>query len=297
MNTEELFDKYKVPEADLKPEPGYFKNFLGVSTKASSLPQNEELSGKVYPDPPKPGRGDGIFAGVGEYNALLTAIEGSAGQDELTIAEFGAGWGPWVSAAGVVARRHGFKKINLIAVEADDDRFGELNAHLAHNALSGAPDVTVKTYNAGVWHSDGTLNFPKAVNPLDYGARVSETSHTIDYRGLGLETFEIKALSLPTLLEGIGKVDYMHVDVQGVEFDVLKDQRELMESRVKYLFVGTHSRLIDGQLVDLLHKWDWEIHQADPCAFRYDRNVPSLQGMTLADGEIFASNPRLTGKS
>ena len=39
------------------------------------------------------------------------------------------------------------------------------------------------------------------------------------------------------------------------------------------------------------HGWDGLAEV--PCQFHYDRNIPSLEGMTHRDGEIFVRNPHL----
>lgn len=293
MSLEELFRTYRAPAEALRAVDGRFVNFLGVSTATSILPQGPALSGKVYDELPIPG--DSVFAGAAEYQALLTAIDACKAQPSLTVAEFGAGWGPWVSAAGVVGKRLGIKDIRLIAVEADSEKYKLMQAHLAYNGLAGQDGVSIATYEGAVWHTDTTLNFPKNIVAVDFGGRVSETSHSTDYRGMAYETTEIRAYALESLLKGEQTIDYMHVDVQGAEYEILSRAGDLMNEKVKYLFIGTHSRLIDGQLLELLHKWGWDIRFANPCQFVFNRSIPTIEGMTVADGEIFAVNTRLAG--
>ncbi len=291
MTPAELLEKYKAPADALTAEQGFFTNFLGVTTTAEWFPQGEALSGKVFPDLPL--NSDGVFAASSEYIALLSAIDGTPSRDEFTTVELGAGWGPWVSASGVICRRLGFKRLNLVAVEADAKKHSWIKSHLANNHLD-ASSVNAKTFLGAAWHTDTTLNFPKEVSEVDYGGKVSETSYSVDYRGHPHETFEIPAYSLETILSGLERVDYLHIDVQGAEVEILSRCQKLLEERVRYMFVGTHSRLIDGQLTDMFHKWDWNILIAEPCQFTYNRAIPSLEGMTTADGDLFVSNPRLT---
>lgn len=294
MVAEGILEKYKHIDETAAPD-GFFTNFLGVKTRIGNLPQGPDLNGKVFSDTPGAASGDGVFAGQSEYNALLTALDACVGAETVTIAEFGAGWGPWISAAGVVARRMGIPDIRLIAVEADAYKHSQLLLHMEDNGLVRENGVTVTTHNAAISHSDGVLHFPKDLNPLDYGGQASETGHSVDYRGMGYQTIEVPALSIETVLKDAGPVDYLHVDIQGAEYEALQPCRSFLTEHVKYMFIGTHSRMIDGQIVELLHEWDWQIHIAHPCGFVHDRSVPTLEGMTVADGEVFASNPRLTG--
>jgi hypothetical protein len=46
--------------------------------------------------------------------------------------------------------------------------------------------------------------------------------------------------------------------------------------------------------LELLYQHGWDILAEQPCQFEYDRATPSLEGMTRADGDIFAINPRLS---
>lgn len=106
------------------------------------------------------------------------------------------------------------------------------------------------------------------------------------------QSVEVPALSLADAIGDLPCIDYMHVDIQGVEVEVLKPFKELLSERVRYMFVGTHSRMIDGLLVEMFHHWGWKIHTANSCGFVHDPSKSSLAAMTVQDGEIFVSNPR-----
>lgn len=291
MKVLDLFKKYAVNKDDLTAIDGYFTNFLGISTKADMFPPLKEISGQVFPDLPL--KGDGVFAGYGEYHSLLTAIESRVGKDSLTVVELGAGWGPWVSASGVIAQRMGFDRINLVAVEADAKKYQFLQDHLAHNGLADDPSVSIKTLNGAAWYEDGVLHFPKAIEAVDYGGRVSAAGHDVDYRGMEYVSDEIEAISIEKILADFDAIDYLHIDIQGAEYEVLSRHKELMNQKVRNVFVGTHSRMIDANLLQLFHDWGWDIPRSMACFVSHNRSIPTLEGMTMTDGEIFARNPRL----
>lgn len=291
MKVLDLFKKYAVDKDELTAVNGYFTNFLGISTKADMFPPVKALSGQIFPDLPL--KGDGVFAGYGEYHSMLTAIEARVGKESLTVVELGAGWGPWVSASGVIAKRMGFERINLLAVEADAKKYQFLQDHLKHNGLVGDPSVSIKTLNGAAWYENGVLHFPKSVEAVDYGGRVSAAGHDVDYRGMEYVSDEIEAFSIEDILADLDVVDYLHIDIQGAEYEVLSRHRDVLTRKVRTLFVGTHSRLIDAQLLQMFHDWGWDIPRAIACAIRHDRSIPTLEGMTISDGEIVARNPVL----
>lgn len=295
MALEQLFKKYQAREDQMLAEEGFFFNFLGVGTSIAHFPQGDELSGKVFSVPPTIEIGDGVFSSALEYEALLTAIDESIGQETLTVCEFGAGWGPWVSAAGVVGKRAGFPTVKLVAVEADAHKHKVLQEQLGYNGLTPETGVISTTHNAAIWHSNGVLHFPKDVHPKDFGARTTDSEHTADYRGMHYQSIEVPAVSLGDVIADHPCIDYMHVDIQGAEVDVLEPFMELLSKRVKYMFIGTHSRMIEGLLIELFHSWRWRIHAANACGFVHDPAKDTMLAMTVSDGELFVSNPRMTG--
>jgi hypothetical protein len=83
----------------------------------------------------------------------------------------------------------------------------------------------------------------------------------------------------------------MHWDVQGAERQLAEACGEFLNSRVRYLFVGTHSRAIEGRLLEIFFERKWDLLYQAPCHFIYDLNKPTLEGMGQTDGEMFLRNP------
>ena len=66
---------------------------------------------------------DGFHAEAIEYVALTDALHRSRLRESFCAVEIGAGWGPWITAAGVIARHNGCKQLKLVGVEASPSRF------------------------------------------------------------------------------------------------------------------------------------------------------------------------------
>lgn len=279
-----LLSRYKADDLDV--EHGCFTNWLGLKTDASMFASCDAITGKIFPD--IPAHDDGVYGGYREYASFLTAIDQAPRRDKFTAVELGAGWGPWISGVGKVCQREGFQKISLVGVEADEEKCQLMQEHMARNGLSA------EIIHGAAWSEDTTLKFPK-IHRQDHGAAASESGEHADpdYRGLAQQYLDVPAYSLKTICKSLGVIDYMHWDIQGAEVRVAESDPDLLNSRVRFLFIGTHSRPIEGKLTEFFYKHGWDILMQNPCSFTYDRFKPSLEGMTTTDGEIFARNPRL----
>jgi len=291
----EILERFRVPEAQLPKVPGYFTNFIGVETSFVVFPDVQPRGGRIFGDLPIPT--DGLYGGAHEYISLLQAIERQRDAGEITAVEIGAGWGPWITAAGVVCARLGFRRIELLGVEADPYRFEFMRQHLEHNlgkySRAEKPEIVCRTVCAAAWTENTKLFFP-VIDPSrgHGGAAVTETSAT-DYRGVAIPHRAVNGLKLETICEPLDKIDYMHWDIQGAELDVAFSCHEFLSARVKSLFIGTHSPRMEGGLIQLFHKMQWDLLHYKPCVFHYDRSKPSVEGMVISDGELVVSNPRL----
>lgn len=296
----ELLNRHKADPTELFAENGCFTNWLGVRTDADIFPNGDLFRNRVMPDIPATEAGDGVSAGYLEYAAMLTAIESTPDRRGFTAVELGAGWGPWISACGVVCRRLGFGTIVLRGVEADATRHDLMCQHLLRNSLMNTPGMDIATWRGAVWTKDTTLHFP-VIDPRDAGGGASVASgvgaiddQERDYRGHASQFIKVPAFSLASVCAGLERIDFMHCDIQGAELAVLEGSIDLLNAHVHHLFVGTHSRVIDGGLIGLFHRQGWDILAELPCHFDYDRRIPTLEGMTRRDGEIFVRNPRLS---
>lgn len=297
MNDTELFQKYALGDASFfqrvtpwikfpgTPE-GSWTNFLGLHTHTDMFPNVEHLAGQYVSDLPL--NGDGVYGPPAEYAAVLTAID-AKGDDRSNFSaiELGAGWGPWISAAGVVCKRLGFKNISLVGVEAAEDKASTMARHLTMNGLKG------RVLRGAAWHEDTTVYFPK-VATADYGGAATTEETGPDYRGIQHDVEAVPAFSLQTICDGLDRIDFAHWDVAGAEWEIAKNSRDFINAKFWHIFIGTHSRKIEGDLLEFFHDLGWELLMHTPCLYQYDRAKAALVAMTLNDGCMFFRNPRLS---
>ena len=78
---------------------------------------------------------------------------------------------------------------------------------------------------------------------------------------------QVRALSLGDVIGELDSVDFMHVDIQGAEYDVLSAAQDLVNAKVRSIHVGTHSpdveatrgRDMDALITDLFASLGWTL--------------------------------------
>ncbi|MDJ0767976.1 MAG: hypothetical protein QNJ12_04250 [Ilumatobacter sp.] len=279
-------------------KPGFATDFIGARTRIDMLPGADRFDGRTVYELPVPG--DRLHAETAEYAALALAFS-LAGPDRFQVFELGAGWAPWMTGAGLVAKRRGIGHVRLLGVEAGDQRFGFALDHLAENGLRPAGDepvteldgVRCELLHGAISWEDGELFFPTG-DALDYGMAAQPTDAPHDYRGVAFEQRAVQAFALPRLLAEHGLVDLLHIDIQGTEAELIERSLGPIDEHVRVMCVGTHSRAIEGELLGTLHRAGWRLHGEKPCRFVHDADGATLEAMTSHDGVQTWVNPRLT---
>ncbi len=236
---------------------------------------------------------DGFHAEGIEYVALLDAIDRFSGDGTFCTLEAGAGWGPWLAMAGVVCKSKKVEKIRLIGLEASAERFALMTRHLNFNHLDPQHGVAVDLFEGAVWSHDGVIQFPDS-DPADMGAAATAASTSRDYRGHAVSTREVPCTRLPTLVGEDGEVDFLHIDVQGAEGEVIASHLDWMNRSVKSLMVATHSRPLEGELITLLNAHGWVLMREKPCRFDPGKAVEDWCGATVVDGSQYWINGKFT---
>ncbi len=217
-----------------------------------------------------------------DWIALLTCVSNATGT--FRMAELGAGWAPWL-VRGLFASRQisSIEQVELLAVEADTTHFNWIKKHFLDNYLD--PD-DYYLFNGAVADTSSMLKFPKISNPdEDYGASlksVTPNSEFIKVQGYTLENL---------FCSFTGVLDFLHMDVQGAEYDVLPTAMELLKTSVKAVMIGTHfSSEKHEELKDLFFHNGWISIMIYPRNEEVDTEYGRVQ---FVDGFQFWKNPDL----
>ncbi|WP_197272347.1 FkbM family methyltransferase [Brevundimonas sp. AAP58] len=289
-----------IAPADVVADPAFFTDAMGVKVSLDYCPWVWDRTGYVERRLPIPT--DTYLGEAIEYAGFAMAVERAAGQDQLSVVELGAGWGPWVSLGAVTAARLGFAKASIVAFEADATRFAAMRRHLTINGVieADAPDFgrqgrfEWRLHHAAAHSENGALYWPANSNVHDAGmAAIHEAGAVQDYRGQTIDTIEVKAVSVTEAIDHLPVVDFMHIDIQGGEADLIPCLLDVLQQKVRVLFIGTHSRKIEGDFIDLLSSRGWGLHRERPCQFYPLSDAPTLIGRTYVDGAQLWINSRL----
>ena len=282
-------------------EGTFLVDWAGIRTRIGMLPwAPQELAGSMSADLPIPD--DGYRSEAQEYAALALSLVSE--RTDYRIVEIGAGWAPWAVMGAVLAHRAG-RPVTAIAVEADALRASWAVQHAQDNGLQAhlvgpaelaatlarsAGEPVVHVVPAGAWPERTTLRFPVLGSSDMGGAVTAEVSPVIDYRGAHLAHVEVETVTLNDLLGDT--TDLLHVDLQGMELEVLLPALPLIEERVRFLAVGTHDRYVEGMLQRTLLSREWALLAESPSTAVFDGVKPTLAGFTVQDGNQLYANPR-----
>ena len=101
---------------------------------------------------------------------------------------------------------------------------------------------------------------------------------------------ELPMISLDELTASHNRIDLLHIDIQGGEADFIAGTLPALYKKVAYLVVGTHSRQIEGRVMNTLLDAGWKLEIERPAIFALDDGRPRI----LVDGPGLAEpQPRL----
>lgn len=254
-------------------------DFLGGRTRVSykkGWERHAPAEGRtVQPKPPM--HNEHYF----DWIATLMAVKKAEGV--FRMAELGAGWAPWLIRGALAARQNDtITDTELLAVEADPTHFEWINEHFTDNGLD--PDTHQILFGAASGEP-GVLRFPVIENPdEDYGASLRAAKGNIP-------VIEVRAYTMAEILEHFtGPLDFLHVDIQGAEYDLLPGAMQLLGQSVKQIMIGTH-------LADERHEALAETFRANGWTevMNFPRNATSkteFGDVAFGDGFLLYSNPR-----
>ena len=275
------------PFPEKTPVDGAFRDMFGSATKVEYLDRGwHHLAGYVFNSVPRDREPSlhGTSEWVGTLRSVLEA------DNSFTAMELGAGWAPWLVASQRAARLRGIEEIDLTGVEGS----AEHHAFMLDNfRMNGIDPDRHSLHHAVAGASDGVAFFPRlSIATDDYGANAVFGDGERDAAAMRGELEEIRCISMNSLLADKKRVDLVHIDIQGHEEIVIAAGVNALNSKVRRLVIGTHSRTIEGHLFDLLQDHGWVCESEVPCVLR-----ATMDGrrVLFVDGEQVWRNDRLPG--
>ncbi len=289
------------------PEAGneFHVDWMGIRTRIGMLAwAPNELAGTYSTALPIPD--DSYRSEASEYAALALALGRAI--ETLCIVEVGAGWAPWVVAGLTVAKRKGLHGRG-VAIEADLEHARWAMTHAQDNGIdaeliTGTPTQIIDALRASTtemqvihaagWIENTYLSFPEDAGE-DMGVAICTMGDTgTDYRGAHLSHVEVPAVALNQVFSALNmRIDLLHIDVQGVEFELTSHEAGAIQNHAVTMAVGTHSRLAEGQLQQFFLERGWGLRIDEPCTAVFTMTHPTLPGFTVQDGLQLYENPFL----
>lgn len=272
MNYASTFDAEQTirrhSRSGLVSDPRYLINFIGTKIEERFYPGI--LIGKAGSVEPVPIPAN-WHADVAEWAAVLRAVDFATGT--FAVAELGCGPGCWINNAGVAARNAGLIP-TLIGVEGDEGHIAFAKSACDAN---GFCSEQITLYHGVAAAKSGFALFPRQRSAGEkYGLEPIFNATEAD-RKEAKRSGEFDELPMIPLSEVIGnrdRLDLLHVDIQGGEADLVEGGGDVLSSRVAYMFVGTHSRVIEGRVASALLKGPWRLEIERPAIVNLTENGP-----------------------
>lgn len=263
------------------PTSGFMKNYLGAEIMKEVIPPIFWIDGHIE-GAPIPGNWHACHL---EWASVIHAIRNS--KKNPVIIELGCGWGCWMLNSAYIAMKLNKGIANVIGVDGDSSmlEFGEKTFH--HNIKNlNLQNVTYKFINGLVGSGVGEAGFESQDGDISYGLRPSETAKKENV----VPWVELCSISK------FSEVSLMHIDVQGYEIDFLHKNLVEINRNIKRLIIGTHSRIIEGEVIKLLAANGWLLLAERPCVFNLPKesfDLSSTVDYTTIDGLQYWVNQKI----
>lgn len=240
---------------------GYWANWLGVMTRADFWKFSEKIRGQYERDREESFQYPLTDEGVMDWYAMLEAVLSARGT--FNMVALGAGWGRWLSGGAFAATQLGLE-YRLVGVEAEPAHFEWMKLHFEEN---GIPSNRCRLIHAAASGQSGHCWFYTGDSDSWYGQSIvsdellaasRETPLGQEVAHEGHHVRRIPTVDLAAVLEGSREpIDYMHMDIQGAEFEFLQSRKDLLDRDVKLVNIGTHSEEIEMDLRKLFGELGW----------------------------------------
>lgn len=298
-----------------KPQPatsGGIYDWVGDYYPFGSFPSGPPANAKMVDTPVD---SDGFRAGPIEWAAFALAAQSTIDEPgPATMIECGASQGlwalPWIRVlGGARAKRSGnplTRNVRALAIEAsasqDEAQFFWEAQDLEFKSSRKGPDLRFRGSNwdaewiqRAVVAKDGPVYFPRVRADSDNGAQASNRVTKTDNRGFRVQHERVEGIRLPTLVARQKYIDFLHLDVQGTELEMLKKgEFESLRDRVGVMLLGTHSRASDHQALNRLPELGFSLLAEETCKFtRVPQRGDVSQGRSRYQTELIMDGEQL----
>lgn len=293
---EEVFSRF--PSYEGITPGGYTRNFMGILTRGcfEVYPKDwtEVISKTRWEQVTYPNYSELIL----DWYPLLQSV--IAAKEKFTISTIGAGWGRWISA-GAFAAKHLSKDYFLIGVEAEPGHFHWMEEHMKDNSIdptkyrlisAAATDHCGSCWfyvgKSASWYGQSMVTDVVVVSPLkkSVGSTMLYNNETIQW---------IACVDLKEVVKGPDLVNYMMLDIQGMEELFLIKYPEILSETVKMVNIGTHGTSIEKNLRKYFSDLGWVCTFDIPMnsEVRFNIGDKTTDIIQFGDGVQIWTNPTL----
>jgi FkbM family methyltransferase len=158
----------------------------------------------------------------------------------------------------------------IIAFEPDPNNFLLLQENVKQNHLQ-----SIELNKAAVWTKDGEISFE---------SNETEASHISD----SPSSNRVAAVRLRRIMEQYPKIDFLKIDIEGAEWEVMQDVKELL-SRVDNLFLEYHGKAHHtnklNDLISILNTAGFKVYVRN-AADNLDRPFIQKETATIYDVQL-----------
>ena len=222
---------------------------------------------------------------------LLACIKkASINKEKFIFVELGAGFGRYSARAWKFSKNKNFK---ILSVEADPFHYETMLKHFKNNGIQGQ---NIEVYQNIISNSDSFINFyisSKELNKIsnetaknwfgqsivhDWEEKINPFINLlkniifyinnfykvpffrfIQFYKSGFSSIKVKSISLNKLLQNEKKVSLIDMDIQGEEINLIKSEIETLNRKVEKMYVATHSKKIEEEIILFLGKKNWQL--------------------------------------
>ena len=270
----------KYAKNNLSPTLGTVTNCFGVKIKTDFFPSILAGCENTVEGLPIPAN---WHTDIAEIGSILRAVELSG--DTFNIIELGCGWGAWLNIAGKVAKDSG-KKIHLFGVEGDIEHLKMAEESLPMNGFVSDEYTLIEGIAAA---ESGWALFPQQ-DTSSWGKQPIFDADEKDIEGYTQQGYsKMRKITMEQIIEEkTDRIDLLHIDIQGEEENLILNSLDFLNKHVAMIFIGTHSRTIEGNIIEFLSDNGWILEVERPAIIHVGNNI-----FTRVDGCELWRNPAL----